>query len=266
MKKTILVTGASSGIGLSVATHLAKRGYTVYGACRSGAENPDFAMVRLDVTDEQGINKIIKEIIEKEGRIDGVMNNAGLGYAGAFENASLSEVRKVFEVNVFGTMMVSQAVLPYMRKQGCGHIINVSTLGSIMGLPFRAFYSSSKAAVDMMTETLRLEVKRFGIQVCLIHPGDVKTNIGQRRVISSPENDRVYGNIFTKTYHEIDKDVENGFSPEVFGPLVDKILSSKHVRRNYYVGNFSQKLGMRLKKILPFYMFEPIISHYYKAE
>jgi NAD(P)-dependent dehydrogenase (short-subunit alcohol dehydrogenase family) len=212
------------------------------------------------------VREVVSRIIEETGSIEGVLNNAGIGYAGAFENASLDDVKKVFETNVYGTMLVCQEVLPYMRDQRHGYIMNISTMGSVMGLPFRAFYSASKAAVDMMTETIRLEVRRFGIEVCLIHPGDVKTDIGKNRIVSAPDNDLVYGKIFDKTYKKIDSDVETGLPPEVFGPLVEKILNTRNVRRNYYVGNLTQKLGMRVKKVFPDKIFEKIIMSYYKAE
>ncbi len=266
MNKVILVTGASSGIGKAVATYLSKQHYIVYGASRTARPSDDFETIRMDVTDREMVRSAIDEIYKKEGRIDGVLNNAGIGSVGAFENVDQEDFQKVFDINVHGTINVCQAVLPIMREQGSGHLINISSIGSVMGLPFRSIYCSSKAAVDIITETIRLEVNRFGIEVCLVHPGDVRTEIGQRRVISAPEDDKVYGNQFRRTFEELERDVEKGLSPEVFGPVVDKILKSRKVNRNYYVGYFTQKLGMRLKKVLPDFLFEKIIMSYYKAE
>ena len=266
MNKVILVTGASSGIGLSVATYLSQIGYKVYGASRSANPNSDFEVVKLDVTDENMIQKAIDNILTKEGRIDGLFNNAGVGAVGAFETTSISDIQKTYDTNIFGVVRMCQAVLPAMRKQKSGHIINMSTLGSTMGLPFRAFYCSSKAAVDMITEALRLEVKRFGINVSLLHPGDVKTEIGTRRIISCEENDEVYGKTFSSTMQQLNGHVHKGLSPEHFGPLIHKILKSKHARRNYYAGNLSEKIGVFLKNNLADYLFEPIIMSYYKAD
>jgi NAD(P)-dependent dehydrogenase (short-subunit alcohol dehydrogenase family) len=266
MSKVILITGASSGIGLSVATYLSKIGYKVYGASRSAKPNSNFEVVKMDVTNEDMIHNVVENIISSEGRIDGLFNNAGVGAAGAFENTTVEDILKTYDTNVLGIVRTCQAVLPIMREQGSGHIINMSTLGSIMGLPYRAFYCSSKASVDMMTEALRLEVKRFGINVSLLSPGDVNTEIGTRRIISHNENDEVYGKVFTKTMQQLDEHVDDGLSPDYFGPVIHKILSSKRAKRNYYAGNFSEKLGVFLKKHLPDYLFEPIVMGYYKAE
>ncbi|MFC2124586.1 SDR family oxidoreductase [Bacteroidota bacterium] len=266
MSKVIIITGASSGIGLSVATYLSKVGYKVYGASRSAQSNSDFEVVQMDVTNEDMIHDVVDRILTKEGRIDGLFNNAGLGSMGAIENTPIDDIEKTYDTNFYGVVRTCQAVLPTMRKQGSGHIINMSTLGSTVGLPFRGTYCSSKAAVDMITEALRLEVKRFGINVSLVHPGDVNTNIGSRRIVSCDENDEVYGKMFTNTVKQLNGYVKIGLSPDSFGPLIHKILKSKHARRNYYTGRFPEKLGVFLKKTLPDYLWEPIVMGYYKAD
>jgi NAD(P)-dependent dehydrogenase (short-subunit alcohol dehydrogenase family) len=173
MKMVVLVTGASSGIGLAIANYLSKRGYIVYGGSRSAAPSKTFRAVKLYVTDESSISKVVEDIIDREGRIDVLVNNAGVGSAGAVEKTPLKDIRKSFEVNFFGVVRMTQAVLPHMRHQHFGRIINLSTLGSMIGLPFRAFYSASKGAMDLMTESLRLETERFGIKACTVHPGEV---------------------------------------------------------------------------------------------
>lgn len=265
MKKIILVTGASSGIGLAIATYLARRGYKVYGVSRSVKANPDFEAMKMDVTDEESVNQVIKHIIDTEGRIDGLINNAGIGSAGAFENMAIKDIENSFNTNVYGMVRTCKAVLPHMRHQGSGHIINISTLGSTMGLPFRSVYCGTKSAVDMMTETLRLEVKRFGIQVALVHPGDINTDIIKHRIVSTTSDDEAYGNMFVRTIRQLDEYVKNGLDPQTMGPLIEKILNKKHVRRNYYIGKWSEKAGMWLKKYSPYYIFEKIVMRYYNA-
>ena len=266
MTKVVLVTGTSSGIGLAIATFLAKKGYTVYGGSRSAPENDNFNVLELDVTDDENVRKAVQFILDKQGRIDVLINNAGVGSAGAVEKTPLEDIKKSFEVNCFGVIRVSQLVLPHMRAQKYGRIINMSTIGSTIGLPFRAFYSASKGAMDLVTESLRLEVEKFGIQACTIHPGEVKTDIANNRIVSINYEEEIYGKTFKTAFESLDKSVDHGKNPELFGPLVEKIINSKKVKRNYYVGSFNEILGLNLKKILPYYLYEKIVRMYFNAE
>ncbi len=265
MSKVVLVTGASSGIGLAIATFLGNKGYTVYGGSRSAPENNDFNVIKLDVTDDENVREVVNFIIDKNKRIDVLINNAGIGSAGAVEKTPIEDIKKSFEVNCFGVVRVSQMVLPHMRAQKYGRIINMSTLGSSLGLPFRAFYSASKGAMDLITEALRLEVEKYGIQACTIHPGEVKTNIASHRIISLNYEDETYGKTFKTAFSSLDASVDHGKDPKWFGPFVEKIINSKRIKRNYYVGTFDEKLGVQLKKFLPYYLYEKILRMYFKA-
>ena len=266
MNKVILVTGASSGIGFEIATYLSKNNYIVYGGSRSLAITEDFKPIKLDVTDDESVKEVVAEVFAREGRIDVLINNAGVGSAGAIEKTPIEDIRKSFEVNLFGVVRMCQAVLPLMRQNKFGKIINISTLGSMLGLPFRGFYSSSKGAMDLMTESMRLEVERFGIQACTIHPGEVKTNIGAHRIVSMPTENDVYAKTLQKAFAELDSSVYHGKDPKFFGPYIDKIIHSKRVKRNYYIGSFNELLGVKLKNILPYYLYEKILRSYFKAE
>lgn len=260
MSKVVLVTGSSSGIGLAIANSLSKKGYTVYGSSRSVPDNIHFNVIKLDVTDDENIKEAIKYIYEKSGRIDILINNAGVGSWGTFEKTPMTDIKKSFDVNCFGVIRVSQEVIPIMRAQNYGRIINISTLGSTMGLPFRAFYSASKGAMDLATEALRLEVEKFGIQACTIHPGDVKTNIADHRIVSADFEGKIYGEVLNSAFQTMEESVTHGKNPEVFGPLIDKIIKSKKIRRNYYIGSLKEKLGHKLKKFLPYYIYEWILK------
>jgi NAD(P)-dependent dehydrogenase (short-subunit alcohol dehydrogenase family) len=266
MKMVVLVTGASSGIGLATATYLSKKDFIVYGGSRSAPRNDYFNVLKLDVTDDESINAALENIIEKEGRLDVLINNAGIGSMGAVEKTSVADIRKSFEVNLFGVVRMTQAVLPQMRKQRFGRIINMSTLGSMLGLPFRAFYSASKGAMDLVTESLRLETEKFGIGACTIHPGEVNTNIAVHRVISTSGDDETYGKSISKSFDKLNESVDDGKDPALFGPLIEKIIRAKRVRRNYYVGTFNEMLGIKLKRFLPYYMYEWILRKYFAAE
>lgn len=266
MNKTVLVTGASSGIGFEIASYLSSRGYRVYGASRTLPQKSEFTALELDVTDQKSIDFGLEQIIAVESKIDILINNAGVGSAGAVERTSIDDIKKSFEVNLFGVVRLCQAVLPYMREQQYGRIINMSTLGSMLGLPYRGFYSASKGAMDLMTEALRLEVERFGIQACTIHPGEVRTNIGAHRVMSILDHDEVYGKTIEKAFDELDSSVAHGKDPKLFGPLIEKIINAKKIKRNYYIGTFNELLGVKLKKFLPYYIYERILRAYFKAD
>jgi NAD(P)-dependent dehydrogenase (short-subunit alcohol dehydrogenase family) len=266
MNKTILVTGASSGIGFEIASYLSSKGNTVYGASRSAPPTDSFIPIKLDVTDQGSIDRGIDQIISKEGKIDVLVNNAGVGSAGAVEKTPVEDIKRSFEVNLFGVVRLCQAVLPHMRNQEYGRIINMSTLGSMLGLPFRGFYSGSKGAMDLMTESMRLEVERFGIQACTIHPGEIRTNIAEHRIVSIEKDDPVYGAAIDKAFKDLDNAVAHGKDPKLFGPYVEKIILSKKVKRNYYIGNFNELLGVKLKKFLPYNIYEKIIRAYFKAD
>ena len=184
MKKIILLTGASSGIGYQTAESLAKEGHVVYGAARRiekmetlkqfGVNKP----IYLDVTDEESIKSAIDTIIRNEGRIDVLINNAGYGSFGAVEDVDISEAKMQFEVNLFGLARLVQLVLPHMRKQKSGRIINVSSMGGRMTSYFGGWYHATKYALEAFSDELRMEVTDFGIDVSLIEPGLIKTDWG----------------------------------------------------------------------------------------
>ncbi|GAB4039865.1 SDR family oxidoreductase [Spirosoma sp. 48-14] len=265
MSKIILITGASTGLGETIATYLAQKGFTVYGTSRSiEQKSKPFLTMDLDVCNEASIQKGVNRIIEKHGRIDVLINNAGLAIAGPVEALPLAEVQRVFDTNVFGTIRTIQAVLPTMRQQKSGLIINISSIAAEAGLPFRGGYCASKAAVDRLTEALRLELASFGIQACYIQPGGTKTDINKNRLrVSLPANS-AYKETFDRTYALIDESVSEGIEPDVFGPLVEKIIQSPQVDRLYRVGKSLEKFSVLLKSILPTGIYERMIRNHYK--
>ena len=182
-KKIILITGASSGIGYDAALILAGQGHKVYGAARrvelmDGLRDKGVIPIKMDVTDEQSMADGVKTIIDAEGRIDVLVNNAGYGYMGAIENVTIAEAKRQLEVNVFGLARLTQLVLPYMRAQKSGRIINTSSVAGRAVIPFGGWYNVSKYSVEALSDALRIEVKSFGIKVILIEPGGIKTDWG----------------------------------------------------------------------------------------
>ena len=183
MTKVILITGASSGIGYDAALILAGQGHKVYGAARrvelmDGLRDKGVIPIKMDVTDEQSMADGIKTIIDAEGRIDVLVNNAGYGYMGAIENVTIAEAKRQLEVNVFGLARLTQLVLPHMRAQKSGRIINTSSVAGKAVIPFGGWYNVSKYSVEALSDALRIEVKSFGIKVILIEPGGIKTDWG----------------------------------------------------------------------------------------
>ena len=182
-KKVILLTGASSGIGYQTAEHLAKEGHIVYGAARRvEAMEPLKAFgvkpVHLDITDEDSIKQALELIIQNEGRIDVLVNNAGYGSYGAVEDVSIEEAKMQFEVNIFGLARLTQLVLPHMRQQQSGRIINVGSMGGRLTSYFGSWYHATKYALEAFSDGLRMEVAEFGIDVSIIEPGGIKTDWG----------------------------------------------------------------------------------------
>ncbi len=266
MSKVVLITGASSGIGKSIATYLSKKKYKVYGTSRFEKNNTNvpFSFVTLDVTNVASIKKAIAKVIEKEGRIDVLINNAGRGITGAVEDTPTEEMKVNFDTNFFGPIEVIKAVLPQMRKQKRGLIINVTSIAGYMGLPFRGVYSASKGALELITETIRIEVKPFGIDVVAIAPGDFTTNIATGRYHTPVFKESAYKEVYKENLKMIDADVKKGMHPIEMAKAVYSIIETKNPKIHYKVGKFLEKKSILLKKVLPEKIYEKLLKTYYK--
>ena len=265
MKKVILITGASTGLGETLANYLAKQGHTVYGTSRSITQQGyAFRTVQMDVCEEAQIQLALAHILQNEGRLDVLINNAGLGLATPFEHTQEKEIDRLLDTNVKGVVKTCQAVLPIMRKQKSGLIIQISSIASEFGLPYRGLYSASKAAVERFTEALRMEVKQYGIQACIVQPGGIQTDISKNRMMSPIPDDSPYKASFARTLDIINASVSQGLPTDVFGPVVEGIIQSSKVKRVYRVGKLTEKLSVLLKRILPASAFERILISHYK--
>lgn len=265
MKKVILITGATSGLGKACADYLADRGLIVYGTGRRSL--PDTEKVRyiqMDVTDPDSVTQAVERVIAEQGSIDVVVNNAGMGIGGAAELATVDEIRLQMRTNFMGTVHVCAAVLPYMRQNGGGTIINVSSLGGVMGLPFQAFYSASKFAIEGYSEALSLEVKPFNVKVCLIEPGDFATGFTASRILSeSTQSSAVYAEQFAKTLKNIEKEEQGGLAPERLAAAVFRIVNSRHPKFRYKVGNLLQ-VGFAMSKTwIPSRIYQFLLRIFY---
>jgi NAD(P)-dependent dehydrogenase (short-subunit alcohol dehydrogenase family) len=269
MKKVILITGISSGFGKQTAELLAGEGHSVYGTVRRDAEiDPSVKGLRLDLTNIDSINQAVQTILQKEGRIDVLINNAGMHTGGPIETLPLEYIKLQMDTNFIGMVELTRAVLPHMRKQGSGTIINFSSIGGLMGLPFQSFYSASKFAIEGFSEALRMEVKQFNIKIILINPGDFHTsNSANRRNFMAPtDNNDPYHEQFLKTMEIIEKDEANGWEPKVLAAKLVKIVDCKNPRQRYIISSFEQKLAVALKYILPGKLFRMILEDHYKIK
>lgn len=266
MSKVILITGGSSGIGKSVGEFLSKKGFKVYGTSRNPKNiyNSVFPLVALDVRNVESIENAISEIINKEGRIDIVINNAGVGITGPLEEISTSEIKNNFETNFFGPIEVMKAVLPQMRSQKSGLIINITSIAGYMGLPYRSVYSASKGALELITEALRMEVKDFGIHITNVAPGDFATNIASGRFHAPLIKGSAYEIPYGNTLKMMDEHVDSGSNPEEMALAIFKIIETPVPKIHYKVGIFMQKFSIVLKRILPDKVYEKMLMNHYK--
>ena len=266
MSKTVLITGASSGFGKATAERLAKHGYTVYGTSRKEMSDKNIHFLVMDVRDRQSVKEGVEHIVAECGRIDVLINNAGMGIGGSLELATEEEIDLQMDTNFGGCVNVCQAVLPYMRQQGGGQIINLSSIGGVMGLPYQGFYSASKFAIEGFTEALSAEVRGFGIKVSMVEPGDFATNFtARRRNSEATAKNAAYSDSFARSLSLIEKEENGGLKPEKLAEKIEKIIECRRPRLRYVVANLEQKLSVLLKRILPGNMFVGILRNYYKV-
>lgn len=255
--RVAIVTGASAGIGLSVASRLHGRGWVVVGSSRRGTGSNGWTSVVMDVDDDQSVTAGVQGVVVEHGRIDAVVASAGWGLAGAVEQTPIAEAKAQLETNFWGAVRVVQAVLPTMRRQGSGRIVLISSIGGVIGIPFQAFYSASKFALEGFGEALAYEVATFGIQVSLVEPGNVRTDFTQsRRQVSVPKDDDPYGKAVAKAIGVMEHDEANGVPPDKVAVVVEKLLNSARPRRRVSVGKVGERVGLPAKRLLPYRVFE----------
>lgn len=248
MTKVMVISGATSGIGRACAEKFSQNGYKVYCLSRKAVENFPFEFLPCDVTDEIQVQSAVQQILQKESKIDVVICNAGNGISGAIESFSLDQAKAQFNLNLFGAFNLAKAFIPQLRTQGYGKIIFMSSVGAIFPLPFQAFYSSSKTALETMVYAWREEVKPFKIQMSCILPGDTKTNFtSSRQKLSDNE---FYNERDKKSVAKMEKDEMKGDSPEKVAKLVLKVANKKKMPVRKIVG-FDYKLLAFLNKLLP---------------
>ena len=275
--RVVLVTGCSSGIGHATAGRLARSGWTVYATARrldamAGLEEAGCRLLRLDVTDDESMRAAVEEIERVEGAVDVLVNNAGYSLSGAIESVPLDEVRRQFETNVFGLVRLTQLVLPGMRAQGRGRIVNVSSMGGRLTFPGGGYYHATKHAIEALSDALRFEVRGFGIDVVVIQPGLIQTGFSDAAVgtIADRSDDPdgpydvfnqavaaatagAYRNALSRTL---------GGGPDVVARTIERAITTKRPRTRYRVTG-SARLFIVLRRLLPDRLWDGLVARTY---
>ena len=259
--KIAIVTGASGGIGQATAQLLCQNGWRVYDFSRSGGEDSgQLCHIPCDVTQEVQVQQAFQTVFEREGRLDLLVNNAGFGISGAAEDTPLDKAKKQFDVNFFGCFVCCKAAIPYLRQTGGGRIINISSMAAVLSIPFQSFYSASKSAVNALTLALQNEVRPFGITVCALMPGDVKTGFTAAREKSSASDS--YKAVAQKSVSTMERDEQNGMAPQTLAKAVLRLAKQKHPKPLSTCGA-QYRLFAVLQKVLPARLVNALVGKIY---
>ena len=218
----------------------------------------------MDVRDDASVRDAVTQVIAREGRIDMVVNNAGIAIAGAVEDTAIEEARGQFDVNFFGVLRVCRAVLPFLREQRAGYIVNISSIAGLVAVPYQGLYSASKFALEGLSESLRLEVSRFGVHVVLIEPGDYRTGLtANRRKTAASESNPVYAVRFYRAVERMAADEQNGPEPDAVARLLLRIVTNPRPRLRYTTGPMSERAAIWLKRLMPYSLVEKVMDSWY---
>jgi NAD(P)-dependent dehydrogenase (short-subunit alcohol dehydrogenase family) len=254
--RVVLVTGASAGLGRATADELSRRGWTVAGASRRGTAGAGWPGLRMDVDDDASVRDGVQGVLDEHGRIDAVVAAAGWGLAGPVERTPLAVAQAQLETNFWGTVRVATAALPHLRARPSGRLVVVSSIGGLIGLPFQAYYSASKFALEGWAEALAYEVAPFGVQVTLVEPGNFRTEFTDRRqrVDSAGPYETAAGNAIAA----MERDERTGADPAAVARLVAQQLEARRPRRRVSVGRPGERAGLLARRALPHRWFESL--------
>ena len=268
VSKVVLITGATAGFGAATARLMVREGYRVYGTGRapSEAQRDGVMMLPLDVRSEASVEACVAEVVAREGRIDVLINNAGMGVSGAIEMTEMKCVEEQIDTVLMGTIRVTRAVLPVMRRQRSGLILNVSSIAALFGVPYHGYYSVAKAGVELFSETLLAEVHRFGIKVVVLQPGDFKTSFSaSRKHCAATAAEADYAEAYRSVRDQVDREEQQGMTAEVLAHKVLRIVRKRKPAFHYKVGKVDQVLFAVLKGLLPDRITQPGMWLYYRV-
>jgi NAD(P)-dependent dehydrogenase (short-subunit alcohol dehydrogenase family) len=268
--RVALVTGASSGIGLAIANDLQNAGYRVYGASRkaSGEANPhgDFELIKMDVDHDDSVAAAIAAVAKREGRLDVVVSNAGMGFAGALEDTSSDEALAQFQTNFFGNHRVCRAALPHLRARDRAHLVVIGSIAGLIAVPFQGMYSAAKFALEGYCEALRIELRGSSVRVAIVEPGDFATGFtAARRMTADSAAGSAYRAKFEASLAVMEKDETGGADPVLVARTVKRIIETERPALRHAVGALAQTAVARAKPFLPAAAFEALIADHYKC-
>jgi len=266
-QRIALITGASSGIGASIARYLIDKGWKVYGTSRRadfGQITDGIHFLPMDVTDDGSVQRAIDHLLQAEQQIHLLVNNAGIGMVGSVEDSTPDEMKMQFETNYYGPVRVMQALLPHMREQKEGHIINISSLAGLFGLPYRGVYSASKFALNGLTESMRMELLRYGVHVVSLCPGDFKTAIKTSRIRVAKGDSSVYAEEFDKVHGLLNAELNHSGDPIQVARLVHRIAENRKPKPYYIAASPFQKFVVHLRYWLPTKAFQWLMMRNYQ--
>lgn len=264
MQYVALVTGASSGVGEALAPLLAQRGYKVYGMSRREVNLPGVIALPADVSDAEALEKAVDRLIEESGRLDVVLHCAGIGGAGPVEQMPTDRARRIMDTNFWGSWNLCQATLPHLRRSDRGRLVLVGSIAGFMGIPFRAAYCASKAALKAMTDSLRMEVSGTDLQVTMVAPGDIATNsIATQYRQPVFDLDPVYQGRYKKFDEGMADNVAHGMTAEYVAERIYKIMEGDVLMPYYVVGEFVQRASVKASRWLPGWVWERVLGKYY---
>lgn len=261
--RVILITGASSGIGRDTAAYFHHIDEIVCGASRTVPDHIEYDYYQMDVSDRQSVFQTVTHIIAKYGRIDVLIHCAGFSIIGPYETFPIEKSRNQMEVNFWGTVHVTQAVLPHMRRQKTGRIIMIGSIAGLIGLPFQSFYSTSKFGLEALNETIRIETRKSGIQTCIINPGDINTEIVKNHQYAPPPEDSDYSAVYPRMVQHLESNVRNGSPVGKVTRAIIRATNARKMKHRYVVGSFLEKFAYWGKRVLPPALFEMLYSRFF---
>ncbi|MGQ8336326.1 SDR family oxidoreductase [Sunxiuqinia sp. A32] len=263
----IFIVGATSGIGKSIAEKLQFEGHRIFGFGRrvdDEINDNGISWIKMDVCKTESVHSAVKKATSEAGRIDVLIQCAGKGAIGPIESYTPEDIEDVFNLNILGIHRVNREIIPLMRNQANGKIILISSLAAESGLPFNGVYSASKAVLDIFTESLRMEIRQFGIQACVLQPGDFKTEVAQHRKIPDIAPDSPYKDQFERINKTATDKVEFAGDPEKVAIKISQLLKKRKLKPKYRVGSTIELIMPKAKTILPASWFEKLLMKYYK--
>ena len=256
-RRVVVITGASAGIGLATADRLHAAGWAVVGASRRGTSPGGWQPLVMDVDDDASVTGGMAGVVAEHGRLDAVVACAGWGLAGPVEQTPIADAKDQLETNFWGAVRVVQAALPTFRAAGAGRVVLVSSIGGILGIPFQAFYSASKFALEGYGEALAYEVAPFGVHVTLVEPGNVRTDFtSSRRDVAAPDGPDAYREASTRAVRKMEEDERKGVPADDVAKVIVRTLGATRPRRRASVGKAGERVGIVGKRLLPYRLFE----------